>query len=340
MTTNQMTKASIPKSLLDAKNLAVERFLAPEADDGGIVAFAARPNPKHNVVGVGVGRKIVNGKLTKATCIRFYVEKKIAKGAIPKEFMLPEQVNGIEADVIEAGRFRAFAATPKEQTRIRPARPGCSVGFAFTGAEAGSVMAGTFGAVVEADGKRFILSNNHVLANQNSLPIGSTIFQPGLLDKNAPGTDVVAKLSKFIPLSANNPNQVDCAIAEVTDAMLVSPSVMPKVGKLKSAQTLAAAVGMKVEKTGRTTSFTAGTIHDIAATVKVKYDIGLLTFSNQIIIFGNAGAVFSDSGDSGSLIVEQTGKRAVGLLFGGSAAFTIANHIDDVLSQLGVQLVA
>jgi len=39
---------------------------------------------------------------------------------------------------------------------------------------------------------------------------------------------------------------------------------------------------MKVEKTGRTTGYTAGTIHDISANVKVDYDIGPLTFSDQL----------------------------------------------------------
>jgi hypothetical protein len=200
-------------------------------------------------------------------------------------------------------------------------------------------MAGTFGVVVEAEGKRFILSNNHVLANQNQLAVGSDIYQPGLLDKNAPTSDVIAKLSKFIPLVAGQPNHVDCAIAEVTDSKLVSPTVMPKVGKLKSGQPLAAALSMKVEKSGRTTGYTTGKIQDISANVKVGYDIGPLIFENQIIIVGGTSS-FSDAGDSGSLIVEQTAKRPVGLLFGGSTSYTIANHIEDVLDQLKVSIVA
>ena len=333
-----MTRVTIPKPLLDAKNSAAAEFLSPDTGEV-LTAFLARPNPQHNVVGVGLGRKIVKGKASANYCVRFYVEKKLPKEAIPKEFMLPEKVGGIPTDVVETGRFRAFAGGAKERARVRPARPGCSVGFAFSGAKAGTVMAGTFGAVVEADGKRFILSNNHVLANENGLPIGSDIFQPGLLDKNAPTSDVIAKLAKFIPLATSHANQVDCAIAEPTDVKLTSPTIMPKVGKLKSGQPLAAAVSMKVEKTGRTTGYTTGTIQDISANVKVGYEIGALTFSNQIIIVGGATS-FSDAGDSGSLIVEQAAKRPVGLLFAGSASHTIANHIEDVLNQLKVSIVA
>jgi hypothetical protein len=338
MAKSELTRTSIPKSLLDAKNSAAAEFLSSDAGELA-TAFLARPNPKHNVVGVGLGRKIVKGKATAQHCVRFYVERKIPKEAIPKDFMLPEKVGGIPTDVIETGRFRAFAGAVKERSRTRPARPGCSIGFAFSGKDAGTVMAGTFGAVVEADGKRFILSNNHVLANQNALPIGSDIFQPGLLDKNAPTSDVIARLSKFIPLAAGHPNQVDCAIAESTDNKLVSATVMPKVGKLKSGQPLAAALSMKVEKTGRTTGYTTGTIQDISANVKVGYDIGPLTFTDQIIIVGGSSS-FSDAGDSGSLIVEQKAKRPVGLLFGGSPSHTIANHIEDVLNQLKVSIVA
>jgi hypothetical protein len=334
----EMTRASIPKSLLDARNSATAEFLSSDADQVA-TALSARTNPKYNVVGVGLGHKIEKGKATKQHCVRFYVERKIPKQVIPKNFLLPEKVGGFPTDVIESGRFRAFAGAVKGRSHIRPARPGCSIGFAFSGKDAGNVMAGTFGVVVEAEGKRFILSNNHVLANQNQLPVGSDIYQPGLLDKNAPTSDVIAKLSKFIPLVAGQPNHVDCAIAEVTDSKLVSPTVMPKVGKLKSGQPLAAALSMKVEKSGRTTGYTTGKIQDISANVKVGYDIGPLIFENQIIIVGGTSS-FSDAGDSGSLIVEQTAKRPVGLLFGGSTSYTIANHIEDVLDQLKVSIVA
>jgi hypothetical protein len=192
---------------------------------------------------------------------------------------------------------------------------------------------------VEAGGKRFVLSNNHVLANENALPIGSTIFQPGLLDKNTPGSDAIAKLTKFVKLLVKKPNKVDCAIAEVLEDGLVDPAVMPRVGKLKSGKPVSAAEGMVVEKTGRTTGYTLGAIRDVSATVKVTYDLGTLTFADQIIIVGSKGA-FSDAGDSGSLIVEKRSKRPTALLFAGSDTHTIANHIEDVLDQLKVQIVA
>jgi hypothetical protein len=338
MTKVVINRRSIPKSLLEAKNAAASEFLSMEIEEH-FLPFVARADPKYNVVGVGVGRKIVSGRPIAQHSVRFYVEKKIPKYAIPEEHLLPRRVRGVLTDVIEAGRFYALAGPASEQARVRPARPGCSIGFAFTGRSAGNVMAGTFGAVVKADNKTFILSNNHVLANQNNLPMGSPIYQPGLLDKDTPTSDAIAKLSKFIRLVKSRPNQVDCAIAEVRDHGLVSPIVMSKVGKLKSGLPVAAALSMKVEKTGRTTGYTSGAIQDISANVKVRYNVGPLIFSDQIIVVGEVSS-FSNPGDSGSLIVERSTKRPVGLLFGGSTGYSIANHIEDVLELLKVIIVA
>lgn len=331
-----LSHGNIPAELLAAKEMAFSQYFTPGATATTFAAFAAHPRPQHNVVGVGVGKKIVKGRATAHNCVRIYVEKKLPKAAIPAEFMLPAKLNNVPVDVIETGVFRAFASKPKEQQLIRPARPGCSVGFAFTGAQAGSVMAGTFGVLVEKGGQKFILSNNHVLANENSLPKGSPIFQPGLLDLNDPTHDQIARLTDFIKLETGKGNKVDCAIAEVDGS--VSPRLMPQVNKLKTGQPVVAAVGMAVEKVGRTTSFTTGKITDVSANVKVTYDIGTLTFVDQILIAGSKGA-FSAAGDSGSLIVDQKGKAPVGLLFAGSPAQTIANHIGEVLGALNVTIV-
>jgi hypothetical protein len=197
-------------------------------------------------------------------------------------------------------------------------------------------MAGTFGAVVTDDsGKLFVLSNNHVLANENALPIGSPIFQPGLLDGGDVTTDQIARLSRFITLQSDEPNTVDCAIAEALDSSLVDSDIL-QIGSPKG--TAAATLGMAVEKFGRTSAYTSGLVSSIDTDVKVGYDLGTLIFQSQIIIATHGGKAFSAAGDSGSLILEQSSQRAVGLLFAGSASHTIANHIDAVLTSLNVRL--
>ena len=298
-----------------------------------------RTHPDHNVVGVGVGWKIKGGRSTRKHCVRIYVERKIAGHLIRPDHMLPKDIGGVVTDVIETGRFRAFLPRiPAGQKRLRPARPGCSIGFQFPGAQAGELMAGTLSALVTADGVSYLLSNNHVLANENALPLGTPIFQPGLLDSGNPATDQIATLARFVPLETDKPNRVDCALATILDAGAVTPSILPKIGRLRSPEPIEAAEDMQVEKTGRATGYTTGTVFDVSATVPVEFELGMLTFEDQVLIRSNTGA-FSDGGDSGSLIVDRASGRATGLLVGGSPQFTIANHICDVLEALNAKLV-
>src|SRR5437764_1129939 len=70
------------------------------------------------------------------------------------------------------------------------------------------------------------------------------------------------------------------------------------------------AVGMTLAKSGRTTGLTCGPIQSINTTVSVDYQQGCgsgtsfkVTFNNQIMVNSVA---FSDSGDSGSLMVNST----------------------------------
>jgi len=295
-------------------------------------------HPTRNVLGVGIGRKITKGRITAKPCVRLYLEHKIDRALIPRDLLLPPSIGDVETDIIETGPLRALAAVPAGRKRVRPLRPGCSIGFHFTDAEVGNLMAGTLGAIVEADGLRFLLSNNHVLANENRLPVGTAIFQPGPLDGGGAEDDRVATLARFVALAEDAPNAVDCALATVDDATAVRATVLPRVGRLASPEPVDAALGMTVEKTGRATGYTTGTVHDVSATVTVQFDIGRLVFEDQVLITGDGG-LFCDGGDSGSLVVDRESSRATGLLFGGGREFGIVNHLGDVLSRLAVKLV-
>jgi hypothetical protein len=340
MAATKLSRENISERLLTAKAEAVSGFLSAEPVQRAL-AFTASSRPEHNVVGVGVGPKLIKGKPTATYAVRFYVISKIPLSAIKKDSVLPATVKGMPVDVIEVGRFRALAAgPPSEQKHHRPARPGCSIGFQFPGSKSAFVMAGTFGAVVTDGTKRMILSNNHVLADENNLAPGALIYQPGLLDGGDIRKDAIAKLTKFVPLDFSGPNRVDCAIAEADASKLLGATVLPKVGKLASPTPIPAVVGMKVHKSGRTTGYRTGVIFDVSADVKVGYEGGTATFQDQILIKGDTAAVFSDSGDSGSLIVDRATRRATALLFAGSASHTIGNHLSDVLAALDVDLVA
>jgi len=304
---------------------------------------AVSPVPADNVMGVGVGEKISSGRHTGVWAVKFFVRLKYPEAQLESKHRLPKSINGLPVDVEETGLFRPFAApakqpvtkaaTPNPRTKIRPAQPGCSVGFKDPTNQ--FIMAGTFGALVGDKTSSYILSNNHVLADEDRLPPGSPIFQPGLLDGGNPTTDQIAELTKAVALQVKVPNQVDCAIAKLLKPSLATNQIL-FIGAPQG--TADAEIDMTVHKFGRTTQYSVGRISSIDTDVKLPYDIGTLTFESQILIVGLNGAAFSAPGDSGSLILERPSNQAVALLFAGSSTHTIANHIGDVLKALKVKL--
>lgn len=312
-------------------------------------AAAARATPARrndNVVGVGIAEKLVNGKATGVMAVKFFVKTKFPTGAVVRGLVLPKTIDGLPVDVEEAGTFRALARAgtrsrtaatdatmPNPRVRMRPAHAGSSVGFRIPGDQ--FVMTGTFGAVVKTNRRVFILSNNHVLADENRMPPGSPIYQPALMDGGRIATDQIAELTRFIKLRPNRFNRVDGAIAEALNKNLLDKAVL-HIGA--PAGTTQAEIDMMVHKFGRTTSYTAGRIVSIDTDVIVEYETAEFSFDHQIIIRGSNSTMFSDSGDSGSVILQRGTNAAVGLLFGGSPSHTIANHMANVLRSLRVRM--
>ena len=328
---------------LVAAKRELSQQLLQSPDRRAVRAFAAvSPAPTDNVVAVGIGEKITDGRPTGETAVKLFVRVKYAASELDSEHMLPTQHRGFTTDVEEIGLVRPFtttvasaaAARINPRRRMRPAQPGASIGFrdpanAF-------VMAGTFGALVHDPNGQYILSNNHVLADENGLAAGAPIFQPGLLDGGNPATDKIAELTRFVALQTAGANSVDCAIARVLNPADASNAIL-KIGP--PAGVAAAAIDMIVHKFGRTSGYTVGRVTSVDTDVVVTYGIGNVTFTQQVIIQSTGTQPFSKAGDSGSLIVARQTHQAVALLFAGSTTHTIANHIDAVLAALKVSLV-
>ena len=322
-------------------------------------AAAAISVATHNVVGVGIDEKYVDGIPTGIHAIKFLVRTKLQPSALSPSEKFPASIDGFPTDVEEVGmivplakasRAVAMPATmPNPKTKFRPAQPGCSIGFQDPTNT--FIMAGTFGLVVkDAQNNIYALSNNHVLADENgveadgvthrqSLSPGAPIFQPGLLDGGKVTTDKIAELTRWVELRADqNDNKVDGAIAKALQPSLMSRNIL-FIGAPTG--TTAAAKDMIVHKFGRTTSYRAGRISSVFFDVSIPYEVGEVMFTDQIAIRGLNGKRFSDSGDSGSAILERSSNKVVGLLFAGATngSLTFGNHIADVLSQLKIQLV-
>jgi hypothetical protein len=158
---------------------------------------------KPNVHAVGVGFKNPYRQGKGEVCVVVAVSKKLPKDALSRGDLIPPTMDGVKTDVVELPLFRAFQATAdtaraadasSQVQRLRPARPGSSIGHL-------DITAGTFGCVVMRNGLKFILSNNHVLANSNQAKLGEAILQPGPLDGGTLSNDRLATLVEFVPLA-------------------------------------------------------------------------------------------------------------------------------------------
>lgn len=324
--------AGIDEDLQRAKQEASRKFLSKPHPFPRASRHLISADPIHNVVGVGIGPKRVDGRDTDVICVRLYVRDKLRGQRVTKKHALPAKIGGFATDVIEVGTPRVLHGLSMQ--RMRPACPGCTIAAAAL-TEISGDFPGTFGALVQdTAGKLFILSNNHVLAVEELCPIGTTIFQPG----GPAASNRIGKLASVISFSPTRRTNVDCALAAITSASSVNGSPLSPVGPLSSASPVAAQVGMIVEKFGSGTGHTVGTITDVSADFQIdEYITGTVFLEDQIQISDGAEP-FCAAGDSGALVVDKASKRATGLLAIAMEGFALANHLSAVLDQLGAQL--
>lgn len=199
--------------------------------------------------------------------------------------------------------------------------------------------AGTFGAVLVKSNQRYALSNNHVLARENAAAGGEPIVQPGRYDNkpkcaNELSTEQLGALADYVPIDfGDGDNRVDAAIALPADDVSLSCSTSSDFYGLPSSTPVPAAVGMAIQKVGRTSGLTTGVVTMVNGSFNIGYSSGTARFVGQIV----TSSGFSRSGDSGSLVVTNDASRnPVGLLFAGANdGTTILNPIGEVLSALG-----
>jgi len=262
---------------------------------------------------------------------------------------IPKKLDDVSVEVVVTGKIYALPK-PEGKPGGKPSAPRIDPTARFTrpvpigvstGNE-GEISSGTISCRVTDGTNVYALSNNHVYANQNRATIGDNVLQPGPYDgggKVEGRDDVIGTLSAFVPIvfSTSADNKIDAAIALSDTGKLGNATPLNGYGTPKST-TVSASVGMPVQKYGRTTSLTKGTITGINATLNVGYSSGTARFVKQVVV--QSRSPFIKAGDSGSLLVTNPGKNPVGLLFAGdsSGKYAIANQIDLVLDAFGVSV--
>ena len=281
----------------------------------------------------------------------------VTKGSKRALSRLDTEIEGVKIQVNHMGQLvvrpEAISATSNTGNFYqRGDRIACGSSCAPSGIN--SAGTGTFGALVSYDSRMMALSNNHVFAACNHVPIGQPILSPSAMDASPGGAaprllcrhaDIVELRSGFpslVPLS-----RCDAAIADVPDDQAVSSWQGDSIsGYDTPSQTTAPISGLRVKKFGRTTGLTFGTIEAKTTPFPLPYRNPNFT---AVVWFTDVWTVAADPedhialpGDSGSLVITENEGAAVGLLFAASPRgdYAYIAPIDTVLSELQLELVS
>lgn len=193
--------------------------------------------------------------------------------------------------------------------------------------------AGTLGCLVrDPAGQIFGLSNNHVSGACSYAPAGLPVIAPGILDVSPsnPYPFTLGIHSRQLPMHVGDPSSIDhtqnsdAALFEVLNPALISSMQRGHYDTPNSLMDLAP--GMQVQKVGRSTDLKAGVVlGEIVGAASINYAAAQYGFSGAVYfeplwIVHGLGDIFSDGGDSGSLVthVDSAGMRhAVGIVVAG-----------------------
>lgn len=319
-----------PETVLDAEHPGIKAAIVVQEQI--TPAWMTMPD----VLGTAVGVDDADG-----VHLTVYVDRD-GKAVAQTIRALPAELRGFSVKIHPTDKFVAYSVSHTAK-QSPPIWLGTSGGWSYDLAN-GYCCGGTLGSLIQVNGTQYILSNYHVFesdivpgGNGIVANTGDPIIQPGLIDVNcnAGGAQQVGTLVKLSSLPNNN---VDCSVAQVVSGMVSPTGSILEIGTI-SKSTVAPALRQGVKKSGRTTGLSTSSISGLNATISVQYDNECAggvaftkTFTGQIVI-ANKGSKFLNSGDSGSLMVENvsTNPRAIGLLFAGSSTSAIANPIGEVL---------
>ena len=295
--------------------------------------FAAAPatDDEERIVATGIGIRTRDGVQTGEPAVKVLIDRRGFRSSQRISEQLPTDVRGMPVDVQVAGELKLHGYVGPFQ---QPIPCGVSISNFHADQRRMTRSSGTLGCLVRLDNNKLcLLTNNHVIGDFNNGMVGEDIIvHPGTLHTN--NFSSIARLERVVPISSSG-NLVDCAVAHTGSSLVSGGHVTYSLNP----NPIGASLQLVVKKDGARTATTSGKVVMIDARVG-PFDvpgIGPAFFEDQIVIDGGAGK-FSDSGDSGALVVTTGSHRPVGLLFAGIGGhFTVANRIEHVMSALGIQ---
>lgn len=288
-------------------------------------------NPE--IIGIGIGKKIIKGIFTEIPTLTVIVKKKLMERDLNNSNKIPKFLYGVLTDVIEGGEIS------NASERVKPACGGVSIGNDKLYKE------GTLAYAVTDKKTRqslYALSCMHVLSTDYTGNNGEVIIQPGnvvgeINDSYPLGIFTRGiKLKIGVPKNQRDYNEVDAAIAyvgpnnEKTKKNLIEPllkkRIISNISKVKSQD--------EIFKIGAETGETQGSILTVGTSIKITIDRDEMMFKNQI-----TAKIDGKKGDSGALGMRTKDFSAFGMLIGvNDNGICCFNPIDKVLDALQVEL--
>ncbi len=300
--------------------------------------FKARSRWDSNIVSIGLGEKVTNNIPTGEMAVIFGVKEKKKKSDVYTNEMLPSLLQhgyaAFSTDVQKVGPFyfpedprhphkltrpsdipshlfSADDATPPITRRMRPPRPGCSIGLNDTGAY---ITAGSFGTLVVYQGKIYVMTNWHVGCYIDGDPdvAGKRILtQPGRYDNGVTASDAFAQLAIVL----ERPNQGQAK----TDVSLSLPLVQCDNKVLGydwyGGPGVENAPTTELQGTGRT----SGMRDTATSQMHMDVQVGLPNGASCIFHEIDSERPAPSGGDSGHARWRKSGHGFIGLCFAGDA---------------------
>ncbi|KEI02954.1 trypsin-like peptidase domain-containing protein [Clostridium botulinum] len=274
---------------------------------------------KANVIGIGLGYKTRKECCLFQKCITVFVSEKLPLNEIPEQDLIPATYRGIPTDVVESG----ITSTCSLRNKVRPVTGGYSIGVE-------GLQGGTLGCLVSQDGIEYALTCNHVISANNSHLLGKPVVQPATQYGGKVPNDTIGTVYRFIKVNTSrDDNLVDAAIIKTNKAL--TSSAITFVGNIKGVSH--PKIGEKVKMVGSNSELKEGTVKTIHTTIKTFFLGEEVVFKNQIVTNH-----MSSPGDSGAILLSKN-NEALGLLMSDGSRVTIYNDINDVLTQLRVNIV-
>lgn len=280
-----------------------------------------------NVHTVAIGPKMIHGQPSDELAIVIFTTKKKPLHSLEPKERIPSHLHGIPTDVIESPKFEPYqtnGSSIPNRNRYRPIPGGAEIFMPSSPYTGGLCTLGMFAhSTREEDSPQdiYLLSNAHCFPRADQ-----SIFQPESFDPD----DFIAYASRIV----NSP-LVDGGIAQLLNKTDAKPLEIIGIGTPRTAiETTLDDIGKLVIKSGRTTGTTIGVLTYLHADADEKKD--------QIIIV-DRDEIFSDHGDSGSIVLFYEGEeqnRVMGLLWGGALIYTVLCPILPVCEELEISLIS